>query len=83
MGKEWAELTKLADGRACTVTEYGETGLGSRAEEFSVSSECRTYGARIVIEPLSQPFRAGLCLDGRPSGPRRIIEVAHSFPHTW
>jgi hypothetical protein len=32
--------------------------------------ECRAYGAQISLRRISQPFRAGLFLDGRPSGPR-------------
>ena len=34
-------------GHAGTATWYGETRLGSRAAEFSVTSECRTYGASL------------------------------------
>jgi hypothetical protein len=61
-------------------------GWDSRAvefETFSVSSECRTYGARNHFPSMPQPFRAGLTFGRRPSGPWRIIR-SHipSLPHT-
>jgi hypothetical protein len=71
-------------GHAGTATWYGETRLGSRAAEFSVTSECRTYGALIIHHRYPSPSGLGSHLGGRPSGPRRIIGWhIPSLPHTW
>jgi hypothetical protein len=46
-------------GRAGIATWYGEIRLGSRAAEFSVTSECRTYGARILFYQYPSPSGLG------------------------
>ncbi len=43
---------------------------------------CRAYGARIICESISQPFRAGLTFGGRPSGPCVHDDFAASFSLT-
>jgi hypothetical protein len=55
---------------------YDQTRLGSRAAEFGVALECRTYGARVVLQPIPSPSGLGYVWTAGPPGLDKLL-VAH------